>query len=78
MCQITGGGDERPTNGSERTLVSAAVARAALYFTILEVALVNWMYNSSLEQFLKLFIEAIDLSEKAALPSKRVENIIKF
>jgi len=44
----------------------------------LEVALVNWMYNSSLEQFLKLFNEAIDMSEKAALPSKRVENIIKF
>lgn len=26
-----------------------AVRGSALYFTILEVALVNWMYNSSLE-----------------------------
>ena len=55
-----------------------AVRGSALYFTMLEVSLVNWMYNSSLEQFLKLFNESIDLSEKAALPIKRVENIIKF
>jgi dynein heavy chain len=26
-----------------------AVRGSALYFTILEVALINWMYNSSLE-----------------------------
>ena len=55
-----------------------AVRGSALYFTILEVALVNWMYNSSLEQFLMLFNQSIDLSEKAALPVKRVENIIKY
>lgn len=29
-----------------------AVRGSALYFTIIEVAEVNWMYNSSLEQFL--------------------------
>lgn len=55
-----------------------AVRGSALYFTILEVALINWMYNSSLEQFLALFNESIDLAEKAPLPSKKVENIIKF
>lgn len=55
-----------------------AVRGSALYFTMIEVSLVNWMYNSSLEQFLKLFMESIELSEKAQLPSKRVENIIKF
>jgi len=53
-----------------------AIRGSALYFTMIEVAQVNWMYNSSLEQFLKLFMESIDLSEKAQLPSKRVENII--
>lgn len=36
------------------------------------------MYNSSLEQFLNLFDQSIDQSEKAALPSKRVEIIINY
>lgn len=36
------------------------------------------MYNSSLEQFLVLFNESIDNSEKAQSPSKRVDIIIKF
>lgn len=55
-----------------------AVRGSAIYFTMIEVSLVNWMYNSSLEQFLKLFMEAIDLSEKAPLPPTRVKNIITF
>ena len=36
------------------------------------------MYNSSLEQFLKLFDFSIDESDKAQLHSKRVEIIIEF
>lgn len=55
-----------------------AIRGSALYFTILEVTLINWMYNSSLEQFLKLFNDSIDQSERNTLPSKRVENIIKY
>lgn len=38
----------------------------------------NWMYNNSLEQFLALFNESIDNSEKVQSPAKRVEIIIKF
>jgi dynein heavy chain len=55
-----------------------AIRGAALYFTMIEVSLVNWMYNSSLEQFLVLFNESIDQSDKAQSPSKRVDIIIKF
>jgi len=44
---------------------SVAIRGSALYFTMIEVALINWMYNSSLEQFLKLFNESIEKSEKA-------------
>lgn len=29
-----------------------AIRGSALYFTLIELFLVNWMYNSSLEQFL--------------------------
>lgn len=55
-----------------------AIRGSALYFCIIELQFVNWMYNSSLEQFLCLFDYSIDKSEKAALPSKRVDIIISF
>jgi dynein heavy chain len=55
-----------------------AIRGSALYFCMIELSLINWMYNSSLEQFLKLFDESIELSEKAQLPSKRVEIITKY
>jgi len=32
-----------------------AIRGAVLYFTMLEIAQVNWMYNSSLNQFLSLY-----------------------
>ena len=34
------------------------------------------MYQTSLAQFLELFMDSMDKSEKATLASKRVENII--
>lgn len=37
--------------------------------------LVNWMYNTSLQQFLGLFDYAIDFSPKAQLVKDRVHNI---
>ena len=49
-----------------------------MYFCIIDMSLISWMYNSSLEQFLKLFDESIDQSEKEQQPSKRVEKIIKY
>ena len=55
-----------------------AIRGSALYFCIIDMAKIDWMYNSSLEQFLKLFDGSIDESEKVQLPSKRVEIIIKY
>jgi dynein heavy chain, axonemal len=55
-----------------------AIRGSVLYFCIIEVALINWMYNSSLEQFLRLFDYAIDNSEKETLPSKRVDIINRY
>jgi len=41
-----------------------AIRGSAMYFCIIDMSLISWMYNSSLEQFLKLFDESIDQSEK--------------
>merc|ERR1711871_1470248 len=53
-----------------------ATRGAVIYFTIVELSLVNCMYQTSLEQFLHLFIRSMDEAEKAQLATKRVDNII--
>jgi dynein heavy chain, axonemal len=37
-----------------------AIRGSALYFCIIDMSMISWMYNSSLEQYLKLFDESID------------------
>eukprot|EP00814_Leptocylindrus_danicus_P009510 CAMPEP_0116004988 /NCGR_PEP_ID=MMETSP0321-20121206/911_1 /TAXON_ID=163516 /ORGANISM="Leptocylindrus danicus var. danicus, Strain B650" /LENGTH=4605 /DNA_ID=CAMNT_0003473357 /DNA_START=128 /DNA_END=13942 /DNA_ORIENTATION=- len=54
----------------------AATRGSVLYFSIVEMSLVNVMYQTSLQQFLELFMSAMDKAEKASLSSKRVANII--
>ncbi|PSC73956.1 flagellar outer dynein arm heavy chain gamma [Micractinium conductrix] len=55
------------------------VARRAtlLYFLIAEFAGVNCMYQTSLSQFVELYEQSIDESERAALPAKRIHNILE-
>jgi dynein heavy chain len=52
-----------------------AARGAVLYFCIVEMTLVNWMYNTSLEQFMGLYDWSIDNAEKAQLIKERVNNI---
>jgi dynein heavy chain len=60
----------------KRELFRPAAARGAvLYFCIVEMTLVNWMYNTSLAQFLGLFDTAIAHAPKAQLVKERVLNI---
>lgn len=54
-----------------------AIRGSVIYFCIIEISQVNWMYNSSLNQFLGLYNYSIETSPKAALSQKRVENITK-
>ena len=56
------------------------VARRAtlIYFLIAEFTVVNCMYQTSLAQFNELYEQAIDRSEKANMPSKRINNIMEF
>jgi dynein heavy chain len=49
---------------------------SVIYFSIVEMSGVNCMYQTSLGQFLVLFNESMEKSEKASLASKRVLNII--
>ena len=42
---------------------------------MIEVSLINWMYNSSLDQFLDLFNGSIEKAERVNNPTKRVKNI---
>lgn len=57
-----------------------AVAHRAtlIYFLIAEFAGVSCMYQTSLAQFVRLYEAAIDGSERAALPSKRIAAIIEY
>lgn len=57
---------------------SVAERGAVLYFVIVDMALVNWMYQTSLAQFLKWFDYSLDHSEPANLVNQRVSNIINF
>ena len=50
---------------------------SVLYFSIVDTSLVNCMYQTSLDQFLTIFSKSMDVAEKAALASKRVNNIIE-
>ena len=52
-----------------------ATRGSLLYFAIVEMSLVNWMYNTSLTQFLQKFDISIDTAAKAATPQDRVKNI---
>ena len=54
-----------------------ATRGSVLYFAIVEMSGVNCMYQTSLTQFLVLFMESMDRAEKASLASKRVFNIIE-
>merc|ERR1711981_140010 len=53
-----------------------ATRGSCLYFAIVEMSAVNPMYQTSLAQFLGLFMSSMDKAERASLASKRVENII--
>ena len=71
------GKEKRIEINEKREAFRGVAARGSvLYFCIVEMIKVNWMYNTSLLQFLGLFDYGIDFSPKAQLTKDRVHNII--
>jgi dynein heavy chain len=54
-----------------------AIRGSVLYFLRSGMVDVNSMYNSSLAQFMELFINGIRRAEPAALASKRIKNVVE-
>ena len=55
-----------------------AARGSVLYFLIMEMSMVNVMYQTSLQQFLGIFAISMERSAKSPVTAKRIANIIDY
>ena len=72
-------------NETEKRIVDAceefrpvATRGSVIYFLVSDMRLVDHMYQTALTQFMELFIQSIDQSEKSNVPAKRIAAIIEL
>ena len=65
-------------NGAREEFRPVAIRGSIFYFLVVELSMVNSMYQTSLEQFLLVFQKSMQESQKSPVPAKRIANIIDY
>eukprot|EP01041_Mallomonas_annulata_P002980 gene2980-5847_t len=67
----------RTINEKREQYRPVATRGSVLYFSVVDMSHVNCMYQTSLDQFQKLFDKSMDFAEKALVAGRRVNNIVE-